>query len=198
MIFIYIFFSRVKRKEERIMFILFSGSIILSLFFFRSFISDTLIVFSNHIDNNLISERLITISTWLTFSGDEFNNLTTSRPLLYLLSLKTFFTNPIFGIGMVHENFYNLNSIGMHSQVLDDLGRYGMFGLFFYFVIFKSYHNKFKKYANTSIYFLYITCLLGTFVYSLFNTSINSNSGAVIGIFLFLILPSLLTLEKKT
>ena len=57
--------------------------------------------------------------------GDE-----TGRFDLFLMSLNTFLSNPLFGIGPITDSIYVEQStvIGCHSSIMDSLGEYGILG----------------------------------------------------------------------
>lgn len=198
MIMIYFFLQWYKKRKltTKIRVILIGFVCLVSMFFFRGIISDILILVAKKSSNILLANRIEEIALMLVNKGEVFSSPLT-RPSLYLKSLKTFIENPIFGKGMIHNHFYNLTYIGMHSQILDDLGRYGLVGLIFVVSIFKSYHKINKNYYDNPIYILYLTCLFGVIVFSLLNTTINSNSGVIIAMFIFLFLPYILNIESQ-
>lgn len=96
----------------------------------------------NNIQNDFVSTRLDSIIKLIEYGKIEGN--LASRVQLYYGSLKTFLHNP-FGIGPKYS--YNIleNGIGYHSQILDDLARYGIFALLFYICFFVEYEKLLKQ-----------------------------------------------------
>ncbi len=97
--------------------------------------------FSSIIDNTKIIDRLQELinmfygSTYDT-SGDVFE-----RASLYLCSLETFKEHYIFGVGP-HYTFIKMqDGIGYHSQIIDDMARYGVSALLFYIIFFRAYYR---------------------------------------------------------
>lgn len=69
------------------------------------------------------------------FNGTSEISETTGRINLMKQDLVSFFENPIFGVG-AYYGVASGQSIGQHSQLLDELARYGLFGAIplFYFI----------------------------------------------------------------
>lgn len=115
-----------------------------------------------------------------------------SRSNLYLSSLKTFDEN-LFGVGPNYSFVMFDDGIGHHSQLLDDLARYGVFGLAFYVVFFTGYYVNLKKewakVGRPQIAFIIVVSYL-TFL--IFNIGFRSADETVIAFFIIPILPSLI------
>lgn len=101
---------------------------------------------------------------------------TSVRFNLYLMSLKSFLSSPIYGIGGYYQNC-GVN-IGCHSQILDDLGRYGLFGAVPFLLFISLYFNKIKvklksiRIKNTMFYTILLFFLLA-FVNPVFTYGIS-------------------------
>lgn len=94
---------------------------------------------SGLINNSFVSERINEIASFIL----NFNNLSGdlgSRMELYAISYNTFIKHFFTGIG---GYYYALNiPIGYHSQILDDMARYGIF-YFINTILFIVYYRKF-------------------------------------------------------
>ena len=94
------------------------------------------------IDNELVSSRIVELRDMI-YSGVSTGDAGL-RLELYTASLRTFIQNP-FGIGAFYSYQTMENGIGYHSQLLDDLARYGIFSLAFYIAFFVSYYKMLKR-----------------------------------------------------
>lgn len=87
-------------------------------------------------------------------------------------SLKTFWENPLFGVG--HRYGYNAsllgyNGIGNHSELVDTLAKYGILGTGLYFMIFyKAIENE-RKRNNGRLCNAYIVTFLLLIAFNPFN-----------------------------
>jgi len=98
---------------------------------------DILFFLSSNIKNEWISNRLQSVA----ISDEQGGNvgLLGNRVNLYASSLHTF-ANNVFGIGPEYSYRMYDNGIGYHSQILDDLARYGIAAIIFYGCFFRSYY----------------------------------------------------------
>lgn len=127
------------------------------------------------------------------YSGKVVINEYLSRIDLAKLSLKSFASSPIIGIGkhFVDQQRYGLNAvyeigIGSHSELIDHLAVYGIIGLVSYIILFKNYFaTLFKKCVAKSNRVLYKTILFFIVVYSVCNNSFSMGCG----ILMFIMLP---------
>lgn len=97
------------------------------------------------IDNSKISVRLLEMRNMLyynTYAGDAG-----LRWELYEVSYKTFLANPL-GVGAYYSYNQFENGIGYHSQLLDDLARFGLLAVGFYVVFFRDIINSLKRIGN--------------------------------------------------
>ena len=96
---------------------------------------------ANRIDNAKISVRLCDLRDLIYF-GESSGDIGL-RMELYRSSIQTFFKQP-FGCG-VHYSYRTFeNGIGYHSQILDDLARYGIVAAIFYVMLFRNYYTHLK------------------------------------------------------
>jgi hypothetical protein len=88
------------------------------------------------------------INNIIYFISDNNTNLSdvTARGVLLKNSLISFLDSPMFGIGAYYHNSY---LVGNHSQIIDDLSRYGIFGslpfYLFIFLVLRKYYRELKK-----------------------------------------------------
>ena len=133
---VFLFFKRdFKIKDVVIVFII--SVFVIALLF--PVVAELLNSLADVIDNDTIAERLRALA-----GGREgLENSESKRLELYQMSFNSFINSPIFG-GM-----FTGASMGGHSQVLDTMAQYGIFGLailvLIYIVIYKAF---FKKYSN--------------------------------------------------
>lgn len=114
------------------------------------------------------------------------------RNELYLTSLRTFGEN-IFGVGPNYSYIMFDGGIGHHSQVLDDLARYGVCGLAFYIMFFLGYYlnlkNEWAKLGRPQIAFVITATYL---IFLILNLGFRNAEESVIALFIMPILPSIL------
>lgn len=132
-------------------------------------VKPVMLVILEYLDNYYISiymrmkiEKLI-----LMLEGDGNLNDATSRVYLMNVSINTFLKNPILGKGIYYHNFA---IVGGHSQILDDLARFGLIG---YGIIIMPIVNFFKFLIKNldeekKIYIILIGLYIGL---SIFNVS---------------------------
>ena len=122
--------------------IIFVITLLVSLLVFPLF-SYLLNALADVIGNETIAERLRDLAGGREgLEASEDNRLA-----LYMMSLTSFITHPLFG-GM-----FNSVSIGGHSEILDKIAQYGIFGLIAIVLIYSAIYKKFfKVYKNESGY----------------------------------------------
>ncbi|MBQ6979030.1 MAG: hypothetical protein IJQ07_00090 [Clostridia bacterium] len=122
--------------------IIFVITLLVSLLVFPLF-SYLLDALADVIGNETIAERLRDLAGGREgLEASEDNRLA-----LYMTSLTSFITHPLFG-GM-----FNSVSIGGHSEILDKIAQYGIFGLIAIVLIYSAIYKKFfKVYKNESGY----------------------------------------------
>lgn len=122
--------------------IIFVITLLVSLLVFPLF-SYLLNALADVIGNETIAERLRDLAGGREgLEASEDNRLA-----LYMMSLTSFITHPLFG-GM-----FNSVSIGGHSEILDKIAQYGIFGLIAIVLIYNAIYKKFfKVYKNESGY----------------------------------------------
>src|SRR5699024_10349692 len=102
---------------------------------------------SQFTNNTYISERFEDMGNFVIGNNNSIQHLD-NRTSKYSMSFNTFVENPITGIG----SYYYVDGVGIgyHSQILDNLARYGVFGLLFYILFFYTFYMFVKKIWNQS------------------------------------------------
>lgn len=152
---------------------------------------------ANRIDNEKISVRLYDLRDLICFG--ESSGDVGFRMELYQSSIKTFFKHP-FGCG-VHYSYRTFeNGIGYHSQILDDLARYGIVAVMFYIMLLRGYyihlkdswkHIGYPQVATASVV-IYSALLI-------LNLGFRSADESIVAFFIIPVLPLLIQdyLKKK-
>lgn len=155
---------------------------------------DILSYLSEIIKNETIAARFESIA--LSSKNNTIVGNLESRIDLYWTSFKTFIENP-WGGGPLYSFIEWENGIGYHSQILDDMARYGIFAIAFYIVFFKEYLrmicNQWEKIdmrvVGQAILYVYI-------IFLFLNPGFTSSHESVM---LFIIIPLLpeVVLERR-
>ena len=133
-----IFQVNVSRKKRASIF-----TMALVLFFVLLLRLDTILIFiTDHIGSSYVSDRLIDLVYVYRYGTSSLggNSDVLLRFNNYSSSITTFIRNP-FGIGPYYSYVALDRGIGYHSQILDDLARYGLFAMVFYIVYFIQYYQ---------------------------------------------------------
>lgn len=116
------------------------------------------------------------------------------RTLLMEISMKSFLSNPILGSGAYYHDH---NIIGNHSQFIDDLGRYGLFGSLPIFIfMFYSLMNIRRRLPSTKVRNSFMFCSLLFLVLGFLNPI--QSYGIIFAVFLVLPLLSRYLQENCT
>ena len=140
------------------------------------------------IPNDSIAEKM----AFLSDSSSWGNNSVGSRLDLYKESFLTFLSNPI-GVGPYF--FVDSMGIGNHSAILDDLARYGWFGLAFFICLTMCYYKdvlaKWNGLLNKKILIIFISNYI---MFLLLNPGFRFASESVI---VMLLVPHICHFYKK-
>jgi O-antigen ligase len=117
------------------------------------------------------------------------------------LSLETFRSSPLFGVGkhFANQQMFGLNAvysigIGSHSELIDHLAVYGMIGLLSYIFIFRKYFVILSGKCTTEINKgLYKIILVFVIFYSFLNNSFSMG----VGILMFIMLPFVIDIVEE-
>jgi|SRR5690625_1988245 len=142
-----------------------------------------------NLENPYVSERLHDIGNNLKGVQSTSSHLS-NRTILYDMSFNTFIDHPITGVGP----YYYVSGVGVgyHSQILDDLARYGVFGLSFYLLFFYTFYKYINKQWKKLDFNgnLFVSLLIFLFV-SFLNPTFSSQTISIIVFFLLPALPDI-------
>lgn len=182
-IMIILLMSKKNKVVSAFMLYLFSLLILIG-FLFKNYIGQLLVMFSNFVENTFYSSRLNEIGLALTGQTDEGSLIVRFENMK--ISVSTFFENPLIGSGFVYSSEIALYGVGMHSQIFDDLARFGIIGISLIFLIYFYWFKRFYIYhiKKSQMPFLY-AFIIGLVFYSINNIFMNP----VYGILVFFIIP---------
>ena len=147
------------------------------------------------IENKYISVRLNELSLLLeygTIVGD-----TEGRIDAYMQSISTLFNHPL-GVGAYYFSQEARGLVGRHSQILDDLARYGVAALAFYCVFLKRYYILLKeKWSKIGMGSVATSITIVYAVFLLLNIGFRSAEESVIMLFILPELPEIVLHRKE-
>ena len=147
------------------------------------------------IDNDTISERFNELSSLLKF-GNAIGD-TEGRFDVYMRSLSTILHHP-FGVGPYYFSQEAKGFIGTHSQILDDVARYGIAAVVFYCVFLKRYYTLIKeKWHKIGLGSIASTITLVYVALLLLNIGFRSAEESVIMLFILPELPDVVLHQKQ-
>lgn len=147
-------------------------------------------ILASKIDNTYISTRLHDLSVF--FSEGNASGNVSSRLNAYMSSLQTFIRNPL-GIGARYSYKMLENGIGYHSQILDDLARYGVFALAFYVVFLTQYYKLLKRqWAKINMEEVVFPVFIIYLGFLTLNLAFRSSAESVVILFVLPILPDII------
>lgn len=132
-----LFFS-VKNVNRKAFVLLFGVCLLLLIFYFRL---EILMWLSKVITNEKFKERINGL-IWLLADGSSFGDVS-MRLDAYFMSIRTFLSHP-FGAGAYYSYEIGEYGIGYHSMIFDDMARFGIFAVFYYFAFFINYYKWLK------------------------------------------------------
>jgi hypothetical protein len=130
---------------------------LLALLLASYFIVPLLRIFDEYYSSIYMSEKIEGLISF--FSGTGSLDEATSRIGLMKVSVGSFLSNPMFGVGIYYHDF---SIVGGHSQVLDDLARYGLIG--FMCIVYPGYCYFKKHILNAGYKSNYFVILLILFI----------------------------------
>lgn len=150
---------------------------------------------ANSISNETIAQRFKGLEAMFT-TGLESSDAS-SRPLLYKMSFNTFL-NHLLGVGPNYSYVPGHQGIGMHSQILDDLARYGLLALGFYCMLFKRYFQLlYSSYKEVGREKVVLPTLLVYILFLIVNIGFRSPYESLIVLFVFPALPYVLSKKEN-
>jgi len=159
---------------------------------------DILVWFASVVNNARIYERIMGLVELIYGTGVATGDVAT-RSELYMASWNTFCNNFLLGVGP-HYSYIPLdNGLGYHSQILDDMARFGIFAVAFYVIFFTGYYKLLKKEwepidADSKVPFL------TAIIYALFlllNIGFRSGIESLVILFILPVLPKLFNKDVK-
>lgn len=151
--------------------------------------------FAGVIDNDTISVRLNELSLLLKI-GNVIGD-TAGRLENYTLSISTLLRHPI-GVGPYYFSHEATQFIGKHSQILDDLARYGVAALAFYCVFLKRYYVLIKeKWREIGLEGIAGPITVTYVALLLLNIGFRSAEESVIMLFILPELPEIVLYQKR-
>lgn len=143
------------------------------------------------IDNELISERFAEVGRFLYADNESYH--IESRLYTLQVSWQTFLSHPVIGIGYKYGNTYDLlyqNGVGVHSELLDALAKYGIIGSIPYLYFF---YHQIRSLVDKSLYRITIPVVVAFLIMFTFNPFLSVQT-----IFMLcLYLPILVELVEK-
>lgn len=151
---------------------------------------DLLTMLGNNVDNHNFAERIIGIRE-LLYGGKKVGDAGV-RFELYLASLETFLKHP-FGVGPHYSYIMFESGVGYHSQLFDDLARYGVFALAFYASFFMGYYKCLKaNYNRLQNGEIAISIVVTYICFLILNLGFRSAEEGVLTLFLIPVFPLLI------
>ena len=176
-----------------------NGSVRLTVFFLCTivfivtlvYLPPILINLADLVDTPAISERFYSIAMALQGVGNEESSFV-ARLRNSHLSLTTFLGNPVFGVGFEASLDRYATGVGMHSQIFDDMTRFGLVGIMMNVFIYFSF-IKYRLRSRTTVAKGLGISYLSFLAMSLLNSSAFPETGLVV----FLLLPLIVDLSCK-
>lgn len=157
--------------------------------------SEILSFLAGVVDNDSISVRLQELSSLLEF-GQVIGD-TAGRLDAYMHSISTLVRHPL-GVGPYYFSQEAREFIGKHSQILDDLARYGVAALAFYCVFLKRYYVLIKeKWSKIGIGSIAGSITIAYAALLLLNIGFRSAEESVIMLFILPELPEIVLYQKE-
>lgn len=126
------------------------------------------------------------------FSGGGASGDFASRIKNWGYSLETFVTNPL-GVGCYYEYSVGAHGIGYHSQILDDLARYGILAIAFYISFFFGYHRVLAdEWSKIGCGYMATVISIGYALLLTFNLGLDGFGEAAMMMFMLPAMPTLL------
>jgi len=186
----YLFWVILKSKKMIIKYLSLTTFLIsiFVLFFIKNYIMNYLIDIFTKSSNFFYTQRLNEVYQFML--GNSKDGSLSERIDNIKISLQTFYQNFLTGRGFIYSSNINETGIGMHSQLIDDLARFGLIGVLFTFFIFYKYIKLYKNSSANS--YINFTVVLFT-VLSLINPTISIPVGTV----LFIVNPLIIQIVSE-
>lgn len=183
-------FNYYKKRTSKVL-IIFMLLLVLILTF--DFAPNILNKLSKYVENPYIKTRIIEVSNFLDNADNAEGDLA-GRFNLYGESLNTFIQHPLIGVGGYYYIENNNPGIGYHSQIFDDMARYGITSLIFVVLFFYEYRKSLINISTKKENKIIInTALVSVLSLAVLNPCFNNEWVSVI---LFVLLPLYCSLER--
>lgn len=147
-----------------------------------------------NIENKYISDRMFSMAALLSGTGNTGD--AGLRLDLYLSSIKTFLAHP-FGIGPNYSYVKFDTGIGHHSQLLDDMSRYGVFAILFYIFYFTGYKKLLiEKYRTIDMESIVIPFMIGYMLMIILNLAFRSPYESIFILYIIPVLPEIIRKKR--
>lgn len=135
--------------------------ILMLMFALSSVVSSFLIYLSDLVAHKMLASRFYELAITIEdFSFDGTENMD-SRWRYLMLSIQTFLSNPILGVGGFYSFDTSMQGIGGHAAFFDELAKYGILGAGFLFVALYSnarfVYQRLKNSKQKTAYYCSIT-----------------------------------------
>ena len=150
---------------------------------------------SDNIGNEYIEDRFRSLAAM--FAGEGAEGDVALRLDLYTSSLETFWKNP-FGVGPNYSYEMFDEGIGHHSQLFDDLARYGIFGLIFYITYLRAFYKLLKKkYQRIGLETIVLPTIILYISMLIFNLAFRTATEAIFVLYLLPAFADILYYKKQ-
>lgn len=157
--------------------------------------SNVLLAVGRSLGNEKIFARIEAISKF--FDTGVISGNMASRLSVYTTSFNTFLEHP-WGVGPEYTYITYEKGIGYHSQLFDDLARYGIVAVVFYISFFVGYYHLLKKqWSQINMQRIAFPVSLLYFVFLILNLGFTSAHESVLMFLLIPVLPELI-LQKQS
>ena len=141
--------------------------LIVSIFvlMFSSTVGQIIIAMSQLFDDPTTADRLNSLGAILAYGKNNSDSLYfLDRFFLPMISVETFFHNPIIGVAYKYGNDWTLGhlyGVGSHSEWADPLAKFGLFGIVYYKIFIRQLKRCYKD--NSTKLWIYAWLSLGLF-----------------------------------
>ncbi len=146
--------------------------ILLSLFLILSpAIYNVFVFFGDTVKSEDLSMRFYEMAYFLKYGNADGTLDLASRLDLYAISLKSFLSSPIIGVGGYYGYGTSFFGIGGHSAFLDELAKYGVLGSGFLFVaLISNARFVYRRFKDNKQKMVYYCSMLAFFILGAINT----------------------------
>lgn len=175
---------KIKNGYNRLFLVMFIIGLLLLTIIAREPLGQMLVSLSYDVDNYFYSQRIGEVGH--AMMGISHEGSFSARMQDTYISIKSFMRSPLWGVGFYFSQNINQTGIGMHSQIIDDLARYGLIGFGLLGYIYYSWiKNNFYLAKSREINRIVTSILIAIVFLALFNMFSN----VVYGLLIFFVIP---------